>query len=635
MIAAVRIACFAAFAALHGTPALANEHLHSNLNYRSPSKQVSGPGLSFDVHEVAQRLRRSVEKRSNGKGNQASKLDATWDPDNGPLGQSAYKGAVKWDHGVASGDPYPDSAILWTKVTGSGDNFTADDAICLRYQVAKDAKFSQVVDSNYAWTTSDIDFTVKVEARNLAPASYYWYRFSTCHDHEAHSPVGKLKTTPKGDEQGADHLRLAVFSCSNYPWGFFNAYQAAAKLEDVDYALHLGDWLYESAGDGSAKAYGDGRAIDRVPLPNKEILTLEDYRTRHAQYKTDLGSRALLSNKTLIAVWDDHEVADNSWKAGTADSNNTAQGTINGTTFTARKRAAVRAYFEYTPIRQVDTTDDLRIWRSFQYGKLADIHMLDTRNYERDITDVYYNTAQVAAISNDTQRSLMGGKQEAWFYDELVKSNKRGATWKIVGQQIIVGHIAEGQATYPVDYDAWDGYNQNRDRVLDTIRENNIDNVLFLAGDSHASWLNELTPLESINGTQYNPANGDGSYAVEFAGTAVSSPSSYGKNLTATQYQARAEQLVRINKGLHFAEGQYRGFFTLTLSHDRALAAFYATPNITVQGDKTIKLAEFEVKKGQNKVSRPFNAGKKPIAGAIQAQQVDYTKQKWNGTGFA
>lgn len=277
--------------------------------------------------------------------------------------------------------------------------------------MAGNSSFSSLVDSNQTWTTSDIDFTVKVEATNLQPSTRYWYRFSTCHDHEAHSPVGKLKTTPT-DSGKADDLKMAVFSCSNYPFGFFNAYQAVSKMDDVDYALHLGDAVYERAGDGSAHAYGDGRSINRVPLPNKEILTLDEYRTRHAQAKTDEGSLALLSNKTLIAVWDDHEVADNSWKSGSADSNDTAQGTIDGVTFTKRKRAAVRAYFEYMPIRQVNTTDDLRIWRSFEYGKLADITMLDTRNYERDITDLYYNTAQVAAMSNDTQRSLMGGKQE-------------------------------------------------------------------------------------------------------------------------------------------------------------------------------------------------------------------------------
>lgn len=531
--------------------------------------------------------------------------------------------------------PLADSAILWTKVTGTGNDFSPDKAVCVRYEVASNRDFSTVVDSNYAWTTSDIDFTVKVEAQHLKPATSYWYRFSTCHDHKAYSPIGTLKTTPTADDKDAHQLNVAVFSCSNWPWGFFNAYAAAAKIKEVDYALHLGDWLYESPGDGSPKSYGDGRPIGRVPAPNKEILTLEDYRTRHAQYKTDRGSQALLSNKTLIAVWDDHEVADNSWKAGTADSNNTAAGTINGTTFTERKRNAVRAYWEYTPIRQVDTTDDLRIWRSFQYGKLADISMLDTRNYERDITDLYYNTAQVAAISNDTQRSLMGGKQEAWFYDELVKSSKRGAIWRIIGQQILVAHVAYGQATFPINYDSWDGYNQNRVRMLDTIKENNIDNVIFLAGDTHASWLSEVVPQELINGTTYDPATGKGSYAVEFGGTAVSSPSSYGRNSTPAQYQQRAEKLVKINKGLQFAEGQYRGFFTLSLSDKRALATYYATPNVTVQGDSTIKLAEFEVREGQNRVTRPINGGGKPPAGAIQAQVVDYTKQKWNGTGFS
>lgn len=219
-----------------------------------------------------------------------------------------------------------------------------------------------------------------------------------------------------------------------------------------------------------------------------------------------------------------------------------------------------------------------------------------------------------------------------WFYDQLISSDKRGATWKIVGQQILVAHIVQDDA---VDNDAWDGYNQNRDRMLNTIRDNNIDNVIFLSGDSHASWLSEVTPLESLNGTAYDPSTGNGSYAVEFGGTAVTSPSQYGEHSSTAEYTAQAEKLVQTNKGLHFAEGQYRGFFTLALNEDRALATFYATPNVTVQGDKTIKLADFEIEKGKNRLSRPINGGQKPVAGAIQAQQVDYSKQKWNGTGFS
>lgn len=379
--------------------------LERNIAYRSPSKQVNGPGLSFDVDQVETRVKRNhLAKRKTS-------LDETWDPSIGPYGQQAYKGNVTFEHGVASGDPFPTSAILWTKVTApeAQDN---DEAICLRYEVSRQSDFSDVIDDNYAWTSSDVDYTLKVEAINLKPKSEYYYRFSTCHDHKQTSPIGKLKTTPTQNDPDVEKVGFAVFSCANLPFGFFNSYAAAARADDVDYALHLGDYIYESKGDGSSDAYGDGRSIGRVSAPNKEIVTLSDYRTRHAQYKTDRGSQALHSNKTLIAVWDDHEVADNAWKGGTADSNNTEAGTIDGVKFTARKRNAVRAYFEYMPVRQVDTTDDLRIWRNFQYGKLVDIMMLDTRQYERDITDVYYNTAEVAAMSNDTQRSLMGGKQE-------------------------------------------------------------------------------------------------------------------------------------------------------------------------------------------------------------------------------
>lgn len=157
----------------------------------------------------------------------------------------------------------------------------------------------------------------------------------------------------------------------------------------VDLVAHVGDYIYESAGDGSPDAYGDGRSINRVPEPNHEIVTLDDYRKRYATYRGDTGLQELHRRKAWLLIWDDHEVADNSYKSGTADSNNTEAGTVEGVRFTERKRNAVKAYFEWMPIRQVGTPGDtLRIWRKFQYGKLADILMLDTRNYDRDITDV-------------------------------------------------------------------------------------------------------------------------------------------------------------------------------------------------------------------------------------------------------
>lgn len=247
----------------------------------------------------------------------------------------------------------------------------------------------------------------------------------------------------------------------------------------------------------------------------------------------------------------------------------------------------------------------------------------------------YYNTAAVAAIANTTDRSLMGGKQERWLYHNLIESQERGATWKIIGQQIIVNHLEYGEADFPIDYDAWDGYEANRKRMFDTIRSNNVENVIFLSGDSHAAWVYDTIYQEWANRTDlYNPETGSGSFAVEFAGTAVSSPSSYGQNLTADQYQKAAEKLVEINRNLAFAEGGHRGYFSLHIRKEELDAYFWGIVNNSMPHSDQILLAQFNVKKGANKLTRPINGGKKASAGAIQAKVVNYATQKWNGTAF-
>ena len=197
--------------------------------------------------------------------------------------------------------------------------------------------------------------------------------------------------------------------------------------------LHLGDYIYEyKNGD-----YGNGEPINRIPLPNNEIFTLYDYRKRHATYKTDTGLLASHQNYPWIPVWDDHEVSDNTYRDGASHLNNTEESFVHdgGVSVDQRKMNAVRAYFEWMPIRQVEMDDNLRIWRSFKIGNLLDIVMLDTRDYDRSITDLYWNTEYVKEISNDAGRSMMGSRQENWFYNQLISSQKRGAAWRVIGSQ--------------------------------------------------------------------------------------------------------------------------------------------------------------------------------------------------------
>ena len=283
--------------------------------------------------------------------------------------------------------------------------------VCVEYKVARTADFAEVESSGTAYTSSDIDYTVKVEAKGLTAFTRYYYQFNICGSNNT-SPLGRTKTSPTSTDYTAK-VGLAIYSCSNFPFGFFNAFGNPARKDSVDFVIHLGDYYYEYAGNGD---YGYGASIDRIPSPEGIIYTLDDYRQRIATYRTDKD--LLLSHQTFpwIPVWDDHEVADNTYRDGMADLNNTEASFVfdGGVAVDQRKMNAVRAYFEWMPIRQVEMDDNLRIWRSFSIGSLFDLIILDTRQYDRSITDLYWNTDYVHAISNDAGRSLMGSRQENW-----------------------------------------------------------------------------------------------------------------------------------------------------------------------------------------------------------------------------
>ncbi|KAJ8078629.1 hypothetical protein PM082_012912 [Marasmius tenuissimus] len=311
-------------------------------------------------------------------------------------------------------------------------------------------------------------------------------------------------------------------------------------------------------------------------------------------------------------------------KAGTADSNDTAVGcsfSPSGACFTDRKLAAIRAYHEWMPIRQVDAADQLRIWRNFQVGQLLDLTMLDTRQYDRDITDVYYNTV-VNSLASFSNRSLMGSEQETWLYDTLSESKNRGAVWRVVGQQIVFTQLNESDA---FDLDAWDGYRANRQRVLDHLYENDISNTVILAGDSHANWVSDLAhPNDS---TTYDPVTGEGAIGVEFAGTAVTSGSSFPGPLRQPQ---DADAISRVfvdtdtNLNLQWSEGFYRGFFTLTIDPHSLNATYYAMRNISTPNLDAFVSARFIVEAGANKLKRPVGGGAESVkAGALKVNGTD------------
>ncbi|KAL1600006.1 hypothetical protein SLS59_006079 [Nothophoma quercina] len=525
-------------------------------------------------------------------------------------------------HGVASGDPFADSVILWTRASpvleNDASNVTVEGTvpyfsheterynkaskapICIDWKVSLSPDLSdQAISQGKAYTTSDTDYTIKVEAGGLGPFTTYYYQFTICGTNTT-SPIGRTKTAPALDDD-VSSLSLGVFSCANYPLGYFNAYGNIARKDSVDYVLHLGDYIYK---DEVGVPGEDERAME----PAKEIVTLYDYRTRIAQYRSDEDLRAAHEKFPFITVWDDHEIANNNWRDGSSTMNNTEESfnEFGGISFDQRKMNAVRAYFEWMPLRQIDMDDNLRIWRSFQMGKLLDLVMLDTRSYDRNITRVSWNDEYVYEISNDAGRSIMGSHQENWFFRQLSESKERGAAWRVIGNQMIFSHInrtGEGDRDIPVDVDAWDGYVSSRNRTLKHLYDNDIDNTIMLAGDSHQNWVSDLVWLDSV---EYDPATGTGAIGVEFA---VTGTTSNGLDGPIAETEEISAAFVRDNEELLWQEGYYRGYTELHISPEKIEAQYWGCPTIANRNAFEISLANFTVGAADNHIARPVANG--------------------------
>ncbi|KAL8942146.1 MAG: hypothetical protein Q9216_001831 [Gyalolechia sp. 2 TL-2023] len=595
-------------AALLILPACAS--FHGNLNYDSPSRRHTNLGINVPV----------VFRRSYKRGAIA-------------LAPSQ----LNFTHAVASGDPYPDSVILWTRVApsliSSDSNVTVEgtvplynhdteiyiqadaNPICVDWKVMRAAgnatgNNTLPVSSGTAYTTADIDYTIKVEATGLSPFTAYSYQFTVCGSDNT-SPIGLTKTAP-AYEADIDQLKFAVFSCSNYPNGYFNAYGNAARKAQQDYVVHLGDYIYESATQG-----------ERAHNPAQVLFSLYDYRTRHGQYRTDPDLQLLSRDFAWIATWDDHEVANNGYRDGFSALNNTEESFRNdgpSISVDQRKMNAVRAYFEWMPIRQVDMDDNLRIWRNFRMGRLMDLIVLDTRNYDRSITDLNYNTDYISLIADDASRSLMGSHQENWFYRQLSESADRGATWRVIGNQIIFSRIIEG---FGINGDNWNGYTANRNRTLKHLYDNSIGNNIFLAGDSHQNWVSDLVWLGE---KAYDETTGAGALGVEFAGTAVSSTGNR-KPLNGTDTDARA----RLDQSpvLQWQDGYYRGYFLMAVGKDRIETQFFGSPTVATRNAYDLPLANFTVLAGDNRLSRPV-AGGSVESGSLRGGEVEHSNLTLN-----
>lgn len=415
-------------------------------------------------------------------------------------------------HGVASGDPLSDRVIIWTRITP--DDFTSP--VIVSYKMATDTAMQNVVKQGSMMTDASKDFTVKFDVSGLNPDQYYYYEFTGL---ESRSQRGRTKTVPVGD---IDSLRFAVVSCANLEAGYFNVYEAIAQRNDFEAVLMLGDYIYEYEEGG----YGQDASIDRVFDPTTETISLEDYRMRYSVYHMDKSLNKLHQNFPWICVWDDHESANDSYTDG-AENHNGGEGL-----WSDRKLAAQKAYFEWLPIRE-KAPNNYEIYREFGYGDLLDLFMVDTRLQGRD---------QQGVNEEDVNRQMLGQTQYNWLANSMINSS---AKWKVLGNQVIMAPITV--FGIPINEDAWDGYPAERDRVLDCIKDNSIQNFTVLTGDVHTSWAFNLEQ--------------DGTHVgVEFVTPSVTSP---GAPING------AEILMIENPHLKFVELTKHGYIMLDANKTR------------------------------------------------------------------
>lgn len=530
--------------------------------------------------------------------------------------RALFAGRAAFLHGVASGDPLEDRVVLWTRITAEAT--TAP--IAVRWQVATDSAFKTIVRQGQATAVSARDHTVKVDVTGLKPATDYFYRFQYLKNGKPFGKFagGRTRTLPKGATRD---VVLAVVSCALYPNGYFNAYDAIAKLPRVDAVLHLGDYIYEYGAAPDDYGMASPTAKTRVPDPAREILDLEDYRRRHAQYKTDPALQAAHARAPWIVVWDDHETADNSWIGGAENHQPKTEGD-----WGKRKAAGIKAYYEWMPIREPAAgTLPEASWRRFQFGDVATLLMTETRltarthqlDYGRDLAgaDGKPDFAAFAVKLKDPDRRMMGQGQEQWLAREVDASTKAGTAWQVLGNQVVMARVANpdlkatmGEAAYgallaklpeyvakpveqaralsqagvPGNLDAWDGYPADRARVYDIFKAGKARPIV-LAGDSHAFWVNEL----------WDDA-GTARVAAEFGVTSVTSPG-YGDYLPGAPLD---QAFVARNKEVKFTDQGAKGFLLLTLEHGRATGELIAVSTILDPKYQTRVLKRFVVTPG-------------------------------------
>ncbi|MFB6754129.1 alkaline phosphatase D family protein [Streptomyces sp. NPDC056353] len=512
------------------------------------------------------------------------------------LPAGAADAAPAFLHGVASGDPLPDGVLLWTRVTpvpeaipGSGTGPDTD----VSWVVATDKALTNVVAKGTVTATAASDHTVKADVRGLAPATDYWFRFSAG---PTDSPVARTRTAPAHDA-AVTGLRFGVVSCANWEAGYFSPYRHLAARGDLDAWLHLGDYIYEY-GTGE---YANRDSVVRPHAPAHEILTLADYRIRHGRYKTDPDLQALHATAPVVAIWDDHEIANDTWSGGAENHTEGAEGT-----WAARQSAAKRAYFEWMPVRPAiaGTT-----YRRLRFGKLVDLSLLDLRSFR----------SQQVALGNgevdDPDRTLTGRAQLDWLKAGLASSD---ATWRLVGNPVMISPFAIGSLPasllgplaellglpkegIALNTDQWDGYTDDRRELLAHLRAHAVRNTVFLTGDIHMAWANDVP----YNAGTY-PLSA--SAATEFVVTSVTSDNldDIVKVHEGTVSAIAAPVIRAANRHVHWVDTDRHGYGVLDVTADRTQMDYYVVSD-RADADATSAWARsYRTRSGTQRVERVY-----------------------------
>ncbi len=521
--------------------------------------------------------------------------------------ESAAPGAV-FLHGVASGDPRFDGFVIWTRVESAAEREP------VRWELALDPAFEQIIGAGEASAFPDTDYTVKVAPAGLKPDIVYHYRFIA---RDQTSPVGRTRTLPAG---ATAQLGLALVSCSNFAFGFFNAYDAIAKDPAVQFVLHTGDYIYEYG----AEEWGaeTGKTINRVHIPANEIVSLTDYRQRHAQYKRDAGSMAMHAAHPLITLWDDHESANNPWLGGAQNHQPDAEGG-----WAQRRENAIRAYYEWMPIREPEQGRSREeYWRTYVFGDLATLVTMETRHSARgEQVDYLKWIARVAepgamdelkAVIADPSRTMISPAQAEEVQLAMAASVAGGQPWRLIGNAIPMARMPVpdvvkmgivppplgtsleaaqrigmlGTFGLPFYSDTWDGYPAAREAFYALCREAGASDLVVLTGDSHSFWMNAL-------------ADGEGRpMGVEIGTAGVTSP---GDFVESGFDPATAEKLDRAFETLDevvWTDNFHQGYVRIVLTRDGAVSDFVAVDNVLTADYRTSVLKSARVERSGDSV---------------------------------